>query len=123
VIRPFPVPGRRSLEVKSAESVRIRRQFLRYIRLIVGYFKPYLVVAALMENETVPSRPQTDWLPGLPMGLWRDSIIFKRTRLCNRIGFPVGREIGVATSVHDLDRLSYSPFAFWKHMASFSWRL
>ncbi len=33
------------------------------------------------------------------MGMWRDSIIFKRTRLCNCIAFPVGREIGVATSV------------------------
>jgi hypothetical protein len=37
--------------------------------------------------------------------------------------FPVGREIDVATSVRGLDRLSYSPFAFWKHMASSSWRL
>jgi len=32
--------------------------FLRYIDLIVGYFKPYPVVGARMENQTLPSRPQ-----------------------------------------------------------------
>lgn len=97
--------------------------FLRYIGLIVGYFKPYPVVAAHMENQTVPSRPPNRLASrSFLMGMWRDSIIFKRTRLCNCIAFPVGREIGVATSVRGLDWLSYSPFAFWKHMPSSSWR-
>ena len=32
--------------------------FLRYIDLIVGYFKPYPVVGDHMENQTLPSRPQ-----------------------------------------------------------------
>jgi len=46
------------------------------------------------------------------MGMWRDSIIFKRTRLCNCIAFPVGSEVGIATSVRGLDRLSYSGVLF-----------
>jgi len=65
-----------------------------------------------VENQTVPSRPPNRLASrSFLMGMWRDSIIFKRTRLYNCIAFPVGREIGVATSMRGFGPAVLQSFA------------
>jgi hypothetical protein len=53
-----------------------------------------------MENQKLPRRPTNGLASGsFLMGMWRDSIVFKRTRLCNSIAFRVGHEVGFVNSV------------------------
>jgi hypothetical protein len=54
---PFRFPEDDRLRQNPRKVYVFEDNFLRYIGLIVGYFKPYPVVAAHMENQTVPIAP------------------------------------------------------------------